>query len=269
MRNVIQIILVLAMMATAAGIIVHAVLKIRFAAKKMACGNNLRTLADTLDMFRTTNGVYPAGTVQDTGLPPEERLSWLVTIWPYIQAGPSLRLNPAESWKSTANYPPFKDYFGKTHEPAHPVGHMKLFQCPGSLQPPEPEECSVNHYIGLAGVGQDAASLPIGAPGIGFFGYDRVLKKSDVTDGLSNTIAVIETLRDAGPWTAGGSPTVRGLSEPSRTPYFGPDGQWHSNHERLLALFADGSIRNLTEKIDPSVLEALATIAGGEDVSPP
>ncbi len=32
--------------------------------------------------------------------------------------------------------------------------------------------------------------------------------------------------------------------------------------------FADGSVQALSEKIDPAVLEALLTIAGGEKVDP-
>ncbi len=101
MRNVIQVTLVLAMLATGAAIVLAAVVKVQIAAKRLACGNQLHVLACTLETYHNSNSCYPAGTAQNTNLPPEERLSWLVTIWPYIEAGPGLRLNPSESWKLT------------------------------------------------------------------------------------------------------------------------------------------------------------------------
>jgi hypothetical protein len=267
MRNIIQFVIVVAIVVTVGCIIVPFVANVRTAAKRIQCASNLRTLNATLGNYYSMHERFPPGTVQKTDLPPEERLSWLVVVWPYIEAGPRLRVTESEPWNSTYNYPPFVGV-SKDNEPAHPVGHIKLFQCPSTPQPPDFGEGSVNHYIGIAGVGPDAASRSLGSPGVGFFGYDRMLKVSDISDGTSQTIAVMETFRDAGPWTAGGPATVRGLSESTDSPYLGRSGQWTSNHRTILSLFADGSVRNLSDRIDPTVLEALATIAGGEDVSP-
>jgi hypothetical protein len=269
MRNLIQVIIVFAFLVIGGSFILVAIARFRMVAQRGMCTNYLRIHGSSLELYYETNPSYPSGTVQNSNLPPEERLSWLVTIWPFIQAEPPLGVNKSESWNSNSNYPPFVEFNDKTNEPAHTVGLMWLFQCPSNPQPPGPCDASVNHYIGVAGVGRNAASLPFGAPGIGFFGYDRKPKKSDITDGTSNTIAVMETLRDAGPWTAGGPPTVRGLSDPAETPYFGDDAQWTTKHHWVQALFVDGSIRNMRGTISPVVLEALATIAGNEDVLPP
>jgi hypothetical protein len=132
-------------------------------------------------------------------------------------------------------------------------------------------------YVGVAGVGADAAGRPAGYPGLGLFGHDRKTRREDIKDGAATTMTVIETTWKNGPWTAGGYPTVRGL-EPSATPYLGPGGQFGSNHWQgslfssnspsiTKAVFADCSVRSITDSISPDVLEALATIAGGEDVS--
>jgi hypothetical protein len=266
MRNIIQIIIILAILVTGGSLILTLVAKVRTAGNKMSCANNLHQLGIALENYYGTNKSYPPGTVQETNLRPEDRLSWLVTIWPYIQAGPGLRMDAAKPWNSTTNYPPFVDFFDKTKEPAQPVGRINLFQCPSNLQPPGPDEAMMLHYVGVAGVGSDAASLPLGAPGIGFFGYDRHPKKSDIIDGISKTIAVMETLREVGPWTAGGPYTVRGLSDPTDTPYLGRDGQWTTKHHITNVLFADCSVRGMQESTSLSVLEALATINGKENV---
>ena len=39
------------------------------------------------------------------------------------------------------------------------------------------------------------------------------------------------------------------------------------HHGVANAMFADGSVRRLSEDIDPKVLRGLTTIAGGEDIS--
>jgi prepilin-type processing-associated H-X9-DG protein len=90
----------------------------------------------------------------------------------------------------------------------------------------------------------------------------------DIKDGTGATLAVIETASANGPWTAGGPPTVRGL-DPGRQPYLGRGRQFGGTHPGgAMALFADGSVRFLRESIDPKTFEALATIAGREEVRP-
>jgi prepilin-type processing-associated H-X9-DG protein len=83
----------------------------------------------------------------------------------------------------------------------------------------------------------------------------------------STTLLLIETATENGPWTAGGRPTVRGL-ESNGTPYVGRQTQFSTFHRHGVtnALFADGSVRELREGLAPKVIEALATIAGGEEV---
>jgi prepilin-type processing-associated H-X9-DG protein len=103
----------------------------------------------------------------------------------------------------------------------------------------------------------------------GVFGYDRKTRLKDITDGVSTTLLLIETATENGPWTAGGRPTVRGL-ESNGVPYIGRQAQFSSFHRGGVtnALFADCSVRALRDGVAPEVLEALATIAGHEDVGP-
>jgi prepilin-type processing-associated H-X9-DG protein len=78
----------------------------------------------------------------------------------------------------------------------------------------------------------------------------------------------IETNAANGPWLAGGPATVRGF-DPGGPPYLGFNGQFGSFHRNgSEALFADGSVRFLSDTVDPKVFAALATIAGGEAIDP-
>jgi prepilin-type processing-associated H-X9-DG protein len=82
-------------------------------------------------------------------------------------------------------------------------------------------------------------------------------------DGLSNSISILESSKNLGPWIAGGPSTVRSLfGEP---PYLGVDAPFGGNHRgRGNYSFADGSARILTDQIDPAVFRAMLTIQGGE-----
>jgi prepilin-type processing-associated H-X9-DG protein len=91
-------------------------------------------------------------------------------------------------------------------------------------------------------------------------------KFEDILDGMSTTMAVIETTRNHGPWTAGGPTSVRGMN-PATRPYIGRDcpfGGYHPGGAN--AAFADGSVRWVAATINAEVFEAIATVAGGEEL---
>ncbi|REJ96678.1 MAG: DUF1559 domain-containing protein, partial [Planctomycetota bacterium] len=96
------------------------------------------------------------------------------------------------------------------------------------------------------------------------FAYNRGTRIRDIRDGTSNTIAISDAT-DPGPWGAGGSATIRPLTE---KPYInGPDGIGGPHEGGIQVGMCDGSVRFVSENIDPSVMEALVTINGGEVVS--
>jgi hypothetical protein len=119
-------------------------------------------------------------------------------------------------------------------------------------------------YVGMAGVGTDAASLPVGNPRAGVFGYERRVRYADITDGTSNTIMIAETLAENGPWSAGGPATVRGIDTRQR-PYLGPGRQFGGLHRGITQVVTmDGSVKPFSNEMSPEVFEAFATMAGGE-----
>ena len=89
-------------------------------------------------------------------------------------------------------------------------------------------------------------------------------KPKDIEGRASNLLAVAETGRAQGAWTAAGPPTVRGL-EADRSPYLGPGGQFGGLHRHgTNVLMADGSVRFLGDDTAADVLESMAVLGGGE-----
>lgn len=216
------------------------------------CPSNLRQGGMGLHVYHDINENFPAGTIPNKALPPEKRLSWIAELLPFIECGSiSGELDLAKAWDDATNQKAV-------------ARRVRPFYCGSSPNRDEPGKPSLTHYVGIAGVGKDAALLPKNDPRAGFFGYDRVITMTNLTDGSSTTLMVVETMSKNGPWAAGGAATVRGL-DPDGRAYFGKDAQFGGPHSAgNLALFADGSVRLLDSSIDPRVFEALATFAGGE-----
>lgn len=221
---------------------------------KNKCQSNLKLIGEGVYTYHAHFGAFPAGTVPHHHLPPEKRLSWLVEVTPFFEGdNPFSRIDKTKGWDSPDNIAACNAIV------------PSLFVCPSSpIQ--SIQGTGVTNYVGIAGLGQNAALLPKDDQNAGVFGNDRQVKLSDIKDGTSNTMMVIETSLDVGPWCAGGRPTVRGLDS-SLQPYIGKGCQFGGLHSNgCMVLFADGSVRFLKESINSQVFESLSTIAGGEGV---
>jgi prepilin-type processing-associated H-X9-DG protein len=204
----------------------------------------------------------PQGTVPLAGESPEKRLSWQVTLLPFIdQERAYEKFDQQQPWNSPRN-------LDAVNWP------LKYYRCPTGNERNE-ENLPITTYVGMAGVGTDAATLPTDSPRAGVFGYDRIVTMGDIKDGTSNTILAIETFIDNGAWAAGGFATVRGV-DAEQQPYIGidrPFGRLHAQRSwfgtmptSANAAFVDGSVRGLDHSINPRTFEALATMAGGQSL---
>ena len=183
-------------------------------------------------------------------LRPETRLSWIAGMLPYIGHA-DWHVEPSVDWNNPANRPVAAKPLPEVVNPV--LGPSK-----------SPSGYPVTHYVGVAGVGEDAAELPADNPRAGMFGYGRQVRQQDLARGGANTIAVLGAVEQCGPWAQGGRATVRPLT---REPYVnGPDGFGSGQADGMLAGMADGSARFLSKNIDPGVMRELATIRGGEHV---
>jgi prepilin-type processing-associated H-X9-DG protein len=237
----------------------------REAAKRAHCTNNLKQLGIAVDNYAASYSRFPSATVNEPSLAPERRLSWLVEMLPYMEGGPRPPYEKTKPWDAEENRPRWYRYRGKEGEEGEDYwGYYRLWLCPANPDQAAPGTPSHTHYVGIAGVGRDAASRPADAPAIGFFGYDRSLRPEDFKNGSSATLMAVETRLDTGLWTAGGYPTVRGL-DPNGPTYFGKDGQFGGTHQGgVNTLFGDGTVRFLNPDVSPRAFEALATLAGGD-----
>jgi prepilin-type processing-associated H-X9-DG protein len=178
-------------------------------------------------------------------------------------------LNNEKAWNDPENLPPRHEFWNGGAMQEELYGDVDVFFCPARSHTTPPDSASATDYVGITGVGAAAAELPLSDPHAGFFGYDRQISLKDIKDGTATTIAVVEVL-DGGPWTAGGHSTVRGLVADGG-PYLGKAGQFSSLHGSswstgVNVLFADASVRSIKATLSPEVFEAMATIAGGEQV---
>jgi prepilin-type N-terminal cleavage/methylation domain-containing protein len=262
--TLLELIVTIIIIAVLVALLLPAVSRVRHAAVMMSCKNNLKHLGVSMHGYRDAHKHFPPGTMPHPTLPPDERLSWQVSVVPHMESMEPLfkKFDTKAAWDSPTNLETLKS------------APMPVFRCPAFMGP-QPEHWPAG-YIGIAGIGSDAATLPLDGPGVGFFGYDRQLKPEQVKDGLSQTLALIETAHDLGPYTRGGYSTVRGL-DLSDEPLLGegrPFGGLHKSDRTFggtrplgtQMLLADGSVRLSQVHVDPFVLGALATIAGGEDV---
>src|SRR4051812_39991217 len=55
------------------------------AALRDRCQFNVRYIALGLAQYSTAYNAFPTGTIANDQLPPENRLSWLVTLWDFIE----------------------------------------------------------------------------------------------------------------------------------------------------------------------------------------
>jgi prepilin-type processing-associated H-X9-DG protein len=191
---------------------------------------------------------FPPGTLFNAGLPPEQRLSWMVVLLPYMGKDDVYKkLDLALGWQAESNRAGIS-----TLVPA--------VVCPSQYEAAAPGTPVVTNYIGMAGLGPDAPNLPQTDPRAGMLRYNDPTKVGTIRRGLSRTITILETPSDLGPWAAGGRATVRGL-DPATAPYIGPGRPFGGHPAGANAAFADGSVRFQDASINARVLELMATLA--------
>lgn len=248
-----------------AGIVFLFISRQRDAAFRSDCAWLLKNFAMGLENRRFKH--YLQATIPNPALPPEKRLSWLIEMPIQFGEGGGIDawwppFDRQQAWDSEANFPVMERNLKGERQP---LSGYPYFTCAANPNGEESIRRFLTDYVGLSGVGKDAATLPLTDRRAGFFGYKRLITPNDITDGLSNTAIISETMRNNGHWMEGGEATVRGLV-PGDTPILGVGGQFEARHRGVNFAFADGSVRCLSTSVSTHALEALVTIAGGEKI---
>jgi prepilin-type processing-associated H-X9-DG protein len=274
MRRAVNVLVMLLIFLIGGGLGLVFVGRLREMQGRVECKNHLRSIAVGLLWFHSSFDRLPCGTVPNSELPPEKRLSWYVGAWGTVGDGQlHLYMDRTKAWDDEANRDPL---ISGMDLPKEPLDHVLDWLCPANPNRSPAGMAGQTHSVGIAGVGLEAATLPRDYPGMGIFGYEPCVTRADdsglgirlqdIKDGTSMTLILAETALVNGPWTAGGPSTVRGL-DPNSQPYLGKGCQFGGTHtDGGMVAFADGSARFLRDNLDGQVFEALATIAGGEHV---
>jgi prepilin-type processing-associated H-X9-DG protein len=252
--RLLQVIVVPFILLIVGSVLVVAVGKVREAAKRTQCANNFKQVGLAVHNYFATYGRFPPAGRIKASLPVEKRLSWLYLVVPFVESSNLYReFEQDQAWDSEKNRViPLTVWWPVYHCPSYP-DHV-----PTSKFIP-------TNYLGITGLGTDAATLPLDDPKAGFFGYERRLRKEDIKRGLSSTLTVAETAWASGAWTAAPD-SIRGL-DPAGSPYIGVPNQFGGNHPGgAMTLYADGSVRFLDSSFDPQVLESESKIAAAQGV---
>jgi prepilin-type N-terminal cleavage/methylation domain-containing protein/prepilin-type processing-associated H-X9-DG protein len=288
--TLVELLVVIAIIAVLIGLLLPAVQKVREAANRMSCANNLKQLGLALHHFADTHdGRFPPSRVQ--GPAPQAGVPWPtkhglgVFLLPFLE---QQALYDQYRWDLTASDP--------GNQPVAST-HLKIFQCP-SAEPDRFHTFGVFATYGGKGACGDYAPTERVAPVLagagspnGALEQDVLTRIDAITDGTAYTILLTEDAGRPREWLAGrvglsqellgcgwcgfNNPlTIQG-STPDGQAHPGPcainctnDGELYSFHPGgANAVFADGSVHFLKADVSIRLLAALVTRAGGEVVS--
>jgi prepilin-type N-terminal cleavage/methylation domain-containing protein len=282
--TLIELLVVIAIIVLLMALILPAVQKVREAANKMRCGNNLKQIGIAIHHYIADYKRFPtggtdwmdgiAGAPGSPSAAPQQTVGWTFQILPYLEQDNVYRTPSNDSWGATG-----------------PVSAMPmpLFACPsrrlGTMLFNGRAPC--DYAAAVPGEREDPPTIRHFWFGYGYDhkgivsrthpqGKDVKVTVAGVVDGTSNTLLVSEKwvhsefylegdcALDWLGWLSGWSPSiVRMTCFPPKHDHAGPfDDLTHfksgyrfgSSHPGgLNALAGDGSVRSITYSIDPVV----------------
>jgi prepilin-type N-terminal cleavage/methylation domain-containing protein/prepilin-type processing-associated H-X9-DG protein len=294
--TLIELVVVIAIIAVLVGLLLPAVQKVRAAAARMQCKNNLKQIGLAFHNYHSAHGNFPPGfasraaTVDGPGLGPG--WGWAAHLLPYLEQDNLHR------------------QIDLTRDIADPVNaqarqtSIRILLCPAD-NAPRPTftvldgagapicDVAFGNYVGMSGV-YEVTGYPDtsnGSPGVLL--RNSKLRVTDILDGSSNTLFVGERSSRRSPQTTWVGAVTNASVSPVNPGYDfeGPgvlvltnsgtvaDGRVpnnpldhvedsNSNHTQgVNFLFGDGSVRSIQNTVSPVVWVAITTRSGGEVVS--
>ncbi len=217
-----------------AALLLPAMQSARGSARRSACTNNLRQIAVALHGYHQQYGCLPPAYIADDRGRPQH--SWRVLLLPFVgRKDLYARYDFNQPWNGPNNR-------------ALAAAIPDIYRCPEDSAA-DPATTSYLMVTGPGTIGD--GPLPC--------------RFSDIFDGLSHTIAVVEVSRSGVNWLE-----PEDLDTTMAITYAVNDGSpqgIRSDHPNgANVLMADGVVRKLEDHSEPDVVAAMTTIAGGEVV---
>jgi prepilin-type processing-associated H-X9-DG protein len=302
--TILEILVLLGVCLIVLALSLPALARVREKANRARCGDQLRRLGEACNAFEGTYGFFPSS-IKELG----PQRSWVVQVLPWIgEAELAQHYDYEKPWYDSAN--------------AAAVGHqIPLFYCPSTPSGPRTvsgmvhvkttspmgdrrmvvvpfAEAACTDYAVIHKVRAEAFARGfVDKAGPGLLAEDLFPRRSDVTDGLANTLLVVESAARPDEWMGGrltrhdvmpedaawasrdNDFSLRGFTwDPATQVYSntvsGPCAVNCSNDEGVYgfhpggaqAVFGDGSVRFLPQTLSTRLLARLVTRAGGEPV---
>ena len=287
--SLIELLVVIAIIGTLIGLLLPAVQKVRAAAARTECQNNLKQMGLALHSYHDNHRTFPSGLTIDYPKDNYRYLGWTARILPYMEKGNLWRV-VEEAYRTDPNV---DKIYGHLLHRRLMVTPVKLFQCPSD--PRQPDLTSIyayTWYLGAEGTNHKKRD--------GVIYVDSHVRLTDIRDGSSNTLIMGERppptdgyygwwYRAWGQDKTGSADMVLGTDELRTTDHYGreicpghgykfQEGEydslcdtfhfWSAHSGGGHFAMADGSVHFLSYSANP-LMPALSTRAGGESVALP